>query len=936
MKVVGRASELRAFPRFVDLVADGPAAMVLEGDAGIGKTVLWLEGLRLARERGCRVLSSRAAEAETQLAYAAVGDLFGWIPVEAFAILPKPQRLALDVAMLRAESETPIERRALALAVLGVLRGLADDTPVIVAVDDLQWLDAPSAGVLQFVFRRLETERIGLLTTRRGRHGEISSGLPEAIPADRLQRLELDPLDRDSLGRLLRDRLRVPLAPPALLQLHRVSAGNPFLALEIARALERREIGLVSGEPFPVPRSLRELVRDRLEDLSRAARQTGLIVAALAQPTVERVSTAARSEDIGADGLGEALAAGIVELEGERVRFTHPLLGSIIYSEASPARRRTLHARLAALVGEGEERARHLALAASGPSTEIAATLDEAALEAVRRGAPEAAADLYEQAIRLTPAEDGRGRYRRSIGRAEALLQAGDASAARAGFAKAVEESVGRARAHALTRLAAMLVLEPDLSAALPVYEWARLEAAGDSALTAAIEFDLVWLQFFRGDRAAAAAHARRATELAQDAEDDERLAQAMVVRALVEGRGGNAEAAAFLQRAFELQETAGDAWFSNRAQFPHALFLAGEGLLDEARGVVIAEYQRALDRGDEVSLPLLLETLTIIERRAGRWDEADRYAREMQATAESGQFFPAYFTGPYALILALRGHLEEASEVAERGLAIADAGGIGSLFGGCRAVLGLIALSTGDAHACVTVLEPLSRTLTSRIEETGWFRFLADEVEARVALDELDQATELLKRLAERRGVLADAAWGRAATERCRGLLLAAAGDEEGANEAFASALAEHEDVHEPFELARTLLAKGRVERRFKRRRASRESLTAAREIFSRLGAPQWIARSDDELQRIGGRAPRQGGLTPTEERVAQLAAEGLTNREIAAAAFLSINTVQAYLKRIYRELGVRSRTELAREFTPDQSSKSTDPGVSSSSPGS
>src|SRR5439155_3607880 len=157
----------------------------------------------------------------------------------------------------------PIERRAVSLGVLGVLRTLALEAPVILAVDDLQWLDLPSAAVLQFALRRTDTERVGLLATRRGQGDAIPPGLAQAVPAGRLRRLEVGPLDRDSLGRLLVDRLQLALPRPALLQLQRVSAGNPFLALEIAQALQRREVRLAPGEPFPVPRNLRELVRDR-------------------------------------------------------------------------------------------------------------------------------------------------------------------------------------------------------------------------------------------------------------------------------------------------------------------------------------------------------------------------------------------------------------------------------------------------------------------------------------------------------------------------------------------------------------------------------------------------------------------------------------------------------------------------------------------------
>jgi DNA-binding CsgD family transcriptional regulator len=386
------------------------------------------------------------------------------------------------------------------------------------------------------------------------------------------------------------------------------------------------------------------------------------------------------------------------------------------------------------------------------------------------------------------------------------------------------------------------------------------------------------------------------------------------------------------LRRSFALKEHVAERQFSDRPEFVHTLFQAADGRIDEARAVVLAEYERAVERGDEGSVPTLLEHLTIFERRAGNWDEAERYAREMREASERSRLVPALLSAPYAWILALRGDVEKARTAAENGCRLADAGGIGPTFGGHRAVLGFIALSVGDAQACVQTIEPLSNLATPEIPETGWFRFLADEVEARLELGELERAEALVASLSERRGVLLDRAWARAATHRCRALVLAARGDRDGSDDAFARAVREHARLSEPFELARTLLARGRVERRFKRRRASRKSLEAAYALFSKLGSPPWTTRTEEELRRISGRQPRSAGLTPTERRVAELAAGGLTNREIAAALFLSPNTVQAYLKRIYRELGVRSRTELARKLVPSEPSKSTDSGVSAS----
>jgi DNA-binding CsgD family transcriptional regulator len=941
--LIGRAAELEALSWFVDALVEGPAALVLEGDAGIGKTALWTAGVSLARDRECTVLASRTTQAEAQLPFVALGDLLEHVS-HAFATLPEPQRRALEVAMLRtAWDGPPIERRAVGMALLGVLRALAESRPVVLAVDDLQWLDLATAGALQFALRRLEGAPVGLLTARR--KSEPAVALADAFPHERVRRLHLTELEPAELGRLLLERLELPLARPALLRLYRLAGGNPFLALEIARALQRREIALEPGQPFPVPVNLRELVRDRLDRLSPASREAALVTAALAQPTVERVVQAAGAAGGSSEGLEGAESAGIVELDGDRVRFTHPLLGSIIYSEASPTRRRALHARLADVVADVEERVVHLALAAPGSDPDVAAALDGAADSALRRGAPETAADLYERAGELTPSSDRADRCRRLVGAGTALSRAGDVPAARRAFDRAVDVAPGaNARADALVRLGAMVLLDwhPDaagsigIPAALAVYERARHESAESPVLIAEVELSLAWAYFFSGDRIACCAHARRARERAESLEEEELLARTLVTGALMEGRGGGEAARLLLRRAFQLKGAVARSQFSDRPEFVHTLFLAADGRLDEARAIVLAEYERALERGDEGSMPTLLEHLAIFERRAGRWDEAARYAQEMFETAARSWNLAEYHSAPYAWILALRGDTERARSIADAGVALADAGGIGPTFGGHRAVLGFIALSVGDARACADLLGPLSTFLTPEIAETGWFRYLADEVEARLELGELEQAHSALTRLSERRDVLLDRAWARAATHRCQGLMCAARGERDGSADAFARAIHEHVWLGEPFELARTLLARGRVERRFKQRRAGRESLGAAHELFSTLGSVHWAARAEEELQRVSGRKPRPSGLTSTERRVAELAADGLTNREIAASLFLSHNTVQAYLKRIYRELGVRSRTELARQLLPPERSKSTDSGVSAAPPSS
>jgi DNA-binding CsgD family transcriptional regulator len=909
--IVGRDAELETAFTFLESVSDGPNALLIEGEAGIGKTSIWSRCLDEARERGFGVLVTRAAEAETRLGFTALVDLLEDVADDALDELPRPQRRALEVALLRRDAtKGRADPRAVSTATFGVLWRLAMTGPLLIAVDDLQWVDSASDRVLRFVLRRLDTERIGFIATWRVERDDSALMFDRALTAGRVHRIQVKPLGLDAMESVLRT-LGARLSRPTLRKLYRTSGGNPFFALELARALQRRDSAAFPG-------SLQGLVRDRLEALGPMTQRALFAASALSHPTVDQVSQALGGGGRGVRALERAAEAEVIDLHDGSITFTHPLLASAIYASRPPSQKRALHRALAELVSDPEERGRHLALATARPDAATASVVEGAADRARSRGAPAEAAELYEQARRLTPADDAEARYRRTMEIAEARLQAGDVRAARVAFGEAAEGARDpHARAHALTRLGEMLVLDwQALSSALETYERAGRDAGSDPSLLAAVEVDLAWLWHFRDNQTRSSAHARRALELAKESNDEARVAHALATCAILEGRRGNDEAWTLLEQAAPLEEYVRDEEFAGRPQFVRALFLLGDGLFDEARAISTAGYRRALDRGDESSLPTLLEQLTMVERRAGRWEEAERYAREMYLAAEGGGFMAVHHSAPYALILALRGRAADARALVEEHVAVTDAAGIGPIFAGHRSVLGFIALSLGDARACVEHLEPLSSLLNSEIEESGWIRFLADEIEARVAVGELEHAGVLVERLAERRSVLLDRAWIRAATERCRGLVFAAYGQEAEARNAFAQALAEHERLPEPFELARTLLAQGRADRRFKRRRAARETLTRAREIFAALGAPLWVERTEEELSRIGGRSPRGAGLTATEEKVARLTATGLTNRQIAAELFISENTVETNLKRIYRELGVRSRTELAAKL--------------------
>src|SRR5262249_43702419 len=360
-----------------------------DGRVGVGKRRVWREGVAGAERRGQRVLSCRPVEAEIALPFAALGDLLDGVGDDVFAPLPGPQREALEAALLRTEVHGgPLLGRAVAVALLAVIRGLSAHGELVVAIDDLQWLDTPSADALAFAGRRLQAEPIGFFLARRaGTGAEFPLGLDSALDSSRISRLALDPLDRHALDRLLRTRLGTQFLSPALAELQRVSGGNPFFALELGRAWQARNAPLVAGDALPVPSTLQELLSDRLAGLSAEAGEVVLVVSAGSRPTVELVATAAGRER-GIAAVEEAAAAGIVEVAGDRVIFTHPLLASVVYAEVPPSKRRDLHWRLAEIVGDRDERGRQLALAAAGPDPQVAAELDEAARRAgPRRGA---------------------------------------------------------------------------------------------------------------------------------------------------------------------------------------------------------------------------------------------------------------------------------------------------------------------------------------------------------------------------------------------------------------------------------------------------------------------------------------------------------------------------------------------------------------------
>jgi DNA-binding CsgD family transcriptional regulator len=915
--VVGRERELGSLERFLEAVPDGPVGLLIEGEAGIGKTTLWKQAAAAARERSYQVLVSRPVESDTQLAFSALGDLLEDVGAEHLSGLPGPQRRALEVALLRREAEGPAPHpRAVSLGLLGVFRSLAEASPVVLAVDDVQWLDRPSASALEFVARRLQEEPIGLLVAQRGEaRSDLPLDLERALPEDRFERLPVGPLAVEALDRLLRARLEAQFHRPVLVQLHTASGGNPFFALEIARSVLQRDVPLTPGRPLPVPDNLRALVSERLAGLSLSARDVALVVSVLPRATVDLIKAAAGGQGSITD-LEHAVDAGVLEVDGDRVRFAHPLLASVLYGNATAAERRKLHARLAAILDDPEERAGHLALAAEAPDPAVATELEEAAQRARARGAPDGAATLWEEARRFTPGDLATEAHRRGIEAAECHFEAGETERARTLLEEIVATAPrGRDRAGALTLLAWVGALREGFHVGEELFEAALAEVGDDLRLQIETERGLAWCAHSTGNVAVGEARARHALELAEKLGEPGVLASALADMALHETVRGHGITFSTIERALSLEIELGWRPILGNPAWIHGMLLQWAGKLDDSRAALDTLLRSALASGDEHSVSQIMSQLARTECLAGNWEQAARYAEESHETmAQTGQEEERpYILAIGALVSAHLGLVEATRSATDEGLPLALRLGVLPAYFDLLAIRGFLELSLGSAAEAHRFLGPLPQAVREAgFGEPALFRFHGDAIETLLALGRTEEATALLAEL-EEQGTTLQRVWALTIASRCRALLSAAAGEIERAYDELDRAFELHEQLGEPFEQARTVLVLGTIQRRARRKRPARESLERALAEFETLGAALWSEKARAELARISGRAPAPGTLTPTEERVAALIAAGNTYREVADALFLSPKTVQWNLSKIYRKLGIRSRGELA-----------------------
>ncbi len=904
--------------------------MAIEGDAGIGKSTLLGHGVATALQRGHLVLPVRAAEAEARMSFAGLGDMLEGVADDVLQRVNESVRTVLEVVLLR-RSPTGVaaSAREIGAGVLSVLRLLSATGPVLITVDDVQWLDRASTEVVGYALRRLHDEPVRALMTRRtgslAEPAAASTGslelapcLPELLPDGDLVVLPLGRLATESITGLVRGELGAAASGETERVLVGAADGNPYWALELARAFsgDRADSGRLA-----VPATLSKLLGQRVAAQPEDARQALLAVSALSRPTWAVVRRALQGRVADADvSIDLALEAGLITETAGRLRPAHPLLGAIAMQELSPAGQHQLHRRLATITADPEQQARHLALANDGePDAAISRSLEAGARSAQSRGAPHAAAELADLAATLTVPEEIDVLNARGLFAAELHFAAGNIARA----CELAEEIAGRTPP------------EGPWASLLPMLIESTYWVRGQPAAQAVVRRVLAAPGLDRRSRAVALACAADVgdglttsrSELARESiavfdqigdTDPGALSMALVYLAedhLDAGLGMaddlliRAEAAETRQQLRQPRSTQ----VLNRVRSIRAYQLKLIDDLDGARTELLAALVLAHSEGDDGSLPALLGHLALTEYWAGNYAVGLAAVDEgLAQAARTGGVAPASLYAAGGLLAVTTGDSARARALM-----------VGRLPPGAEAaptkktivyqhVLGVVAFFDRDAEAALRHFRAAwSAAQTLGVHEPGRRQRLeADLGQALITAGLLDEAARL-------------AAEQRSAGERLHrptltgvgfrldGLVLAASGELDAAVSALEAAVSAHRRSSLALELPRSQLALGQVHRRRRAKAAARANLQAAVDQFTALGAVAWADLAREDLARLDG-ARTGATLTATESRVSALASTGHNNREIAAILFISTRTVEGHLAAVYRKLGVRGRTNL------------------------
>jgi DNA-binding CsgD family transcriptional regulator len=904
--VVGRDAELARLEEFVRDAGPG-AAMMLIGGPGFGKTTLWEATVKSARHGGARVLTARPAGGPTQLACGGLIDLFDDVGEPELAGLPGPQRRAVEGALMRADPPTePTPAPMIALGLLGVVRSLAARSRVVIAIDDLHWLDAPSLEALTFVVRRLDDARVAFVLARRPR--EVGA-LEAVLARGSIERLEVGPLSLGAVRRLLFERLGLTISRQRLRRIVEATNGNPLFALEVGRSLLDTPPGSLEDN-IPLPDSLEQTLGHRVALLAAPVRRALLAVALSEDPRVEQLLTITD-----ADALDDAVDGGVVVLDGGRVRASHPLLATAAENLASARERRELHLSLAVATEDGPAGAVHLALASPRPDAALAKRLAAAANEARSRGQRRQAAVLAAEALRLTPS-GAEERPDRVLDLAERLDDAGELRR----MTSLLQEELGSLPPGPRRGRAWLLLSESDAVKSRQdqedYLEQALAECGQDRNLRALILAK-------KAGHAAAAAVSRLDQAETWGNEARQAADEAMVRRyalwslAWPLGLRGRSLDELCAKSCASSDPTA---YISASPERVAAKRLFWRGELARARALLDSLSTLADERGDLTSYAMIRMHRVELELRSGNFGAAERLLDEWIESSDFETQFRPQYPRCRALLEAGRGEPAKAQQWAQETIRLAQASG--SMWDEleARRALGIAALIKPAPDQALAGLWPAwEHCQTEGVLDPGAFPVAPELVEALLELERFEDAKGIIDLLHER-AAEQDHPWGHVTAERCTAILaLARDGYDETSATMLREASADLDRLEARFDSVRCLLALGRAQRRSKQWRGARVTLEQAAAAFDELGSDGWARRARSELERVGGRRRDDGSLTPSERRVAELAAEGLSNKKIAATLYVTVNTVEVHLSRAYAKLGVNSRTQLAQRLAAD-----------------
>ena len=901
--LIGREAELAAIRGLVAAASGDGGALLVLGDAGIGKSSLLAEAVNSATATGVRVLRATGVRTEAHLPFAGLHQLLRPL-LGGLAALPPPQRSALGAAF--GLSDGPGQDPFLiSLATLTLLTDAAADQPILAVVDDAQWLDRASDEALAFVARRLGSDPVVLLIAIR------EGGVPTAVESAGLAALSLQPLsDADARGMLARHGAH--LGASVRERILREAAGNPLALVELPAAVESRATE-ASADPLPVTARIERAVADRLVAMPDATAKLLLLAALDDEGAVEEILAGGRALGLADAGLGDLAPAvddGLIAIESGFLRFRHPLIRSGIAQRASDADRRAAHLALASGAGDPDRVAWHLSAAATGPDEATAALVDAAAVRAERRGAMAATVASLEQAARLTP--DGSARAARLMRAADLAYELGRYDI----MARLLQDADGLA-APALEGRRQAWLLALKLTGPKTAREQQNIRLVVDAARSAAatdsklgmrlLEFAAARSWWMDVDADVCLSVVDTAVDIASDA-DDPRLLFVKVAGA----REHRAEVVERLRR----RVANADSVKPNDARIL-GISAMWVGDLDTATQffAMSAAPSRAQGRLGFLARGQILggwcaTHLGHLSEAALDLDEGLRLAVETDQ-----ETFVATAHMALAQHHALRGDLEKSAAAvaeAERHGRHVYADGLLANVHHARGLLELAAGRHADAFDTLRhIYEPGDEGSHPFVR--SWA--ISEMVDASIPAARTADAARYLDALDEHPG-LAASPWQRISMAYARAVLAADGGNDAAAEAAFAAALAA--DLERwPLPRARLLLAYGAWLRRQRRVAESRDPLRSARDLFDAIGVPWMADRARRELGATGevSRARSRKSvddLTPQELQIARLAANGLSNRDIGEQLYLSHRTVGFHLYHVYPKLGISGRAQL------------------------